>query len=36
MTNLFEPMTLRGDYCTLVPLSYEHNDDLADAANDRD
>ena len=34
MTNLFEPMTLRGDYCSLVPLSYEHNDDLTDAAND--
>lgn len=34
MTNLFEPITLRGNDCILVPLSYEHHDDLANAVND--
>lgn len=34
MTDQYETMTLRGDYCTLVPLSYDHHDDLANAAND--
>jgi len=34
MTILFEPMTLRGNYCTLVPLSHEHHEDLTNAVND--
>jgi RimJ/RimL family protein N-acetyltransferase len=34
MTILFEPLTLRGNDCTLAPLSYEHHDDLANAVND--
>ncbi len=28
MEKLFEPIHLRGDYCTLVPLSIKHHHDL--------
>lgn len=34
MTNAFEPVTLHGDYCTLVPLTIEHHDDLCRAVRD--
>ena len=34
MTELFKPITLRGDCCTLVPLTHEHHDDLVEAVAD--
>ena len=34
MINLSEIIRLQGSYCTIVPLSYEHHDDLVDAVND--
>lgn len=34
MEKLFEPVTLRGDYCTLMPLSMEHLDDLVESVKD--
>jgi RimJ/RimL family protein N-acetyltransferase len=34
MNNVFHPIELSGDYCTLIPLSHEHHDDLVEAVSD--
>ena len=34
MKKLFEPIILRGDYCTIVPLSIEHLHGLVESVKD--
>ncbi|KTC84956.1 GNAT family N-acetyltransferase [Legionella brunensis] len=34
MENSFHPIRLQGDHCTLVPLSFEHHDELIEAVTD--
>lgn len=34
MTNFFDPITLHGDSCSLIPLTFEHHDDLCNAVKD--
>lgn len=34
MENSFHPIMLQGDYCSLVPLSHAHHDDLVEAVAD--
>lgn len=34
MADPFEPIIFNGDYCTLVPLTIEHHDDLCEAVKD--